>query len=61
MTKGEVVKSIRNRLFGDRATLNEAYQYALTIAHGTDNPAAVMTAVHVMLNTVANALEKKKQ
>ena len=58
MTKGEVIKSIRNRLFADRDTINEAYHYALSIAEGTKNPAAVITAIHVMMNTIANELEK---
>lgn len=59
MTKGQVINSIRNRLFGERDTLNEAYQYCLQIAEGSNNPAAVITAVHVMMNTIANELENK--
>jgi hypothetical protein len=58
MTKGEVVKSIRNRLFADRDTINEAYHYVLQVAEGSNNSAAVITAVHVMMNTIANELEK---
>ena len=61
MTKGEMIKSIRNRIFGDRETLQEAYNYCLTIAEGSNNKAAVITAVHVMMNTIANELEKGKQ
>jgi hypothetical protein len=51
-------KSIRNNLFSDRKTLDEAMQYAYSIAKGTDNPAAVMTAVMVVVNTLANYIEQ---
>jgi hypothetical protein len=51
-------KSIRNNLFSDRKTLNEAVEYAYSIAKGTDNPAAVMTAVMVVVNTLANYIEQ---
>lgn len=61
MTKGEMIKSIRNRIFGDRESLQEAYNYVLTVAEGSNNKAAVLTAVHVMMNTIANELEKGKQ
>lgn len=61
MTKGEMIKSIRNRIFGDRESLQEAYDYVLTVAEGSNNKAAVLTAVHVMMNTIANELEKGKQ
>ena len=51
-------KSIRNRLFADRASIDEALDYAYSIAKGTDNPAAVMTAVMVVVNTLANYIEQ---
>jgi hypothetical protein len=51
-------KSIRNNLFSDRKTLNEAMEYAYSIAKGTDNPAAVMTAIMVVVNTLANYIEQ---
>jgi hypothetical protein len=51
-------KSIRNNLFSDRKTLDEAMQYAYSIAKGTDNPAAVMTAVMVVVNTLSNYIEQ---
>ena len=51
-------KSIRNNLFSDRKTLNEAVEYAYSIAKGTDNPAAVMTAIMVIVNTLANYIEQ---
>ena len=51
-------KFIRNRLFADRASIDEALDYAYSIAKGTDNPAAVMTAVMVVVNTLANYIEQ---
>ena len=45
-------------MFADRKTFDEAMEYAYSIARGTDNPAAVMTAVMVVVNTLANYIEK---
>ena len=58
MTPKELAKSIRNNLFADRDNFNDAIEYAYSIAKGTDNPAAVMTAVMVVVNTLANYIEK---
>jgi hypothetical protein len=33
-------------------------EYAYSIARGTDNPAAVMTAVMVVVNTLSNYIEQ---
>jgi hypothetical protein len=52
----EYRKSLRNGLFADRSTLNEAYDYALMIAKSSESPALVMTAVHVIMNTIAKEL-----
>jgi hypothetical protein len=51
-------RSIRNRLFADRKTFDEAMEYAYSVAKATDNPAAVMTAVMVVVNTLANYIEQ---
>ena len=51
-------QSVRNRMFADRKTLDEAMEYAYSVARGTDNPAAVMTAVMVVVNTLVNLVEK---
>jgi hypothetical protein len=51
-------RSIRNNLFSDRKTFDEAMEYAYSIAKGTDNPAAVITAVMVVVNTLANYIEQ---
>ena len=53
----EFAKAIRNGMFADRKTLQEAYDYALNIANASENPAAVIAAVQVVVNTLANAIE----
>lgn len=40
-----------NNLFATHATLDNALSYAQDVANGSDNPAAVMTAVQAVLNT----------
>lgn len=42
--------------FATHPTLAEALDYAYKIAKASDNPPAVMTAVHVVLNTAIAAL-----
>lgn len=58
MTKQELIKQLRCSLFAKRDTLEEAYEYAWKVARGTDNEGAVMTAVQVVVNTIAGELEK---
>ena len=57
MTKFELADSIRNDIFASRDTLDEAYAYASSIAQASDNPAAVLTAVQVVVNTLAKYIE----
>lgn len=60
MTNQELAQAIKVGLFADRGTdIRAALDYAYNVAQATDNPAAVMTAVHVVLNTVANAMTQK--
>jgi len=54
----ELITSLKQPMFASRDTIEEAYDYALKVAKATDNPAAVMTAVQVVVNTIANELEK---
>jgi hypothetical protein len=58
MTQKGLAESIRNRLFADRNNFDDALDYAYSIAKATDNPAAVMTAVMVVVNTLANYIEQ---
>ena len=58
MTKDELIQQLRCSMFSDRMTIEEAYDYAWKVAKGTDNQGAVMTAVQVVVNTIANEIEK---
>ena len=44
-------------LFAERDTVKEAYDYAMSIAKASDNPAAVTTAIHVLMNTISKDIE----
>ena len=58
MTKEELVYKLRCNMFSDRMTVEEAYDYAWKVARASDDQLAVMTAVQVLANTVANEVEK---
>ena len=58
MTKHELSVSIYLPMFAERDTVKEAYEYAMGIARSSDNPLAVITAIHVMMNTIAKEIEK---
>lgn len=53
-------KSLHSALFATPATINEAYDQALQIANASENSAAVMTAVQVVVNAIAQELMKMK-
>ena len=44
-------------LFATRDSIKEAITYAYGIAKASENPAAITTALHVVLNTIAQHLE----
>jgi cytochrome P450 len=50
----ELVQEIRCNLFASRDTVAEALEYALTIM---SRDPAMLTALYVVLNTVANQIE----
>ena len=52
-----IASGLYSPLFATQETIGDAYNYAQQIARGTDNPAAIMTAVHVLMNTIAHHLE----
>ena len=45
-------------LFATKESIKESISYAYDIAKASDNPAAVTTALHVVLNTIAQELER---
>jgi len=44
-------------MFAERDNLREAFAYAQEVAKASDNPAAVLTAVYVLTNSIAKQLE----
>ena len=61
MTKNELAESLRINLYGDRGTdLAAAYQYVNMIHDGlpSDHRPAVGTALHVLVNTIANCIRE---
>ena len=60
MNKHELAKSLRSGIFADRDTLQEAYEYVENIAKscGSENTIYILTAIHVLMNTIANEIAK---
>jgi hypothetical protein len=59
MQQKTLAQSIRHGFFSERNSMEEAMQYAYSIAQASDSPIHVMTAIHVVLNTLANEMEKE--
>lgn len=53
----QLASGLYNPLFATRDSIRGAITYAYDIAKASDNPAAVTTALHVVLNTIAQHLE----
>jgi cation transport regulator ChaB len=59
MTKEDLAESITHGLFADRKTLREAFDYSYGLAESMKGDSLlVFTAIHVLLNTVANEIKK---
>ena len=59
MTNAELAKAIRHKLFAERDTLKEAYEYAFSVFRSLGaGEMAATTALMVVMNTLANELEK---
>lgn len=60
MRKEELATQLRVPLFADRATIDEAYEYFFEVAGAINDAdrAAMLTATGVLLNTVANEINK---
>lgn len=61
MTNLELARALKNGMFADRATVKEAFEYAIKIADATNCPPAVMTAIMVLSNTIANQIIANEQ
>lgn len=55
----QLASGLYSPLFASRDSIREAYEYAQQIAQSTKNPAAVTTAIHVLLNTISQHLEDR--
>ena len=53
----ELAHSIYAPMFAERTSLKDAFAYAHEVAKASDNPAAVLTAVYVLSNTIAKHIE----
>jgi hypothetical protein len=60
MTNKELASALRNNMFAQRETLDEAFEYVDVIAKASNNPAAVWTAVQVVINTIAKTIEENE-
>ena len=60
MTNQELANSIRHKLFAERETLQEAMDYAFRVFRslGPNEELPATTALMVVLNTLANEIEK---
>jgi hemoglobin-like flavoprotein len=56
----QLAHSIYAPMFAERGDLREAFTYAHELAKASDNSAAVLTAVHVVANTIAKEIESIK-
>ncbi len=56
MNTREYAAQLRNSLFATQDNIVDAYKYVEQVAHASDNPSAVYTAVHVLMNTIAKEL-----
>ncbi len=56
MTKQDLADSLRHKLYADRESIGEAFEYALSIA--PDGGIYTLTALHVLMNTIAKEIEK---
>ena len=52
-----LAQGLYSPLFTSRDSIKEAIHYAYGIAKASENPAAITTALHVVLNTIAQHLE----
>lgn len=58
MNQRDLAESLRCGMFADRETIREAYDYALQVAKASGSSPQVLTAIHVMMNTIANTIEQ---
>lgn len=57
MNTQDLAKSLYCGFFADRDSLKEAYDYVLELAENSSDKTAMLTAVHVMMNTISKELK----
>lgn len=57
----EFQERLVQRMFADRETLEEAYNFAETIIRGSESPVHVATAIQVVVNTIAKEIGELEQ
>lgn len=59
MTNQELSELLKQGIFGDRETIQEAYNYLQDMINTLDKADRfpITTAVHVLLNTISNEIE----
>jgi hypothetical protein len=57
MTKQELATAISSNFFGERDTLQEAFDYAIAVAEASRDSAGVITALMVVANTIAKEIK----
>jgi hypothetical protein len=53
-----LASGLYNPLFATHDTIKDAITHAYAIARASDNPAELTTALHLVLNTIAQELER---
>lgn len=63
MTNAELAKYIRVGMFATRPTVADAYEYATRLIEGmhTKDQGAALTALHVVMNAIADEIERCKE
>ena len=56
MNTREYAGQLRNSLFATQDNIVDAYKYVEQVANASNDPAAVYTAVHMLMNTIAKEL-----
>lgn len=60
MNKHELASSLICKIFADRPSIQEAYDYATNVVNKccSQDKIYVLTAIHVLMNTIANEIAK---
>lgn len=57
MNTQDLAKSLYCGFFSSRESVKEAYEYVLELAENSSDKAALLTAVHVMMNSISKELK----